>query len=98
MEGKRVPPEFVEPIRKLRSEYVFSEHAMVSKERNAELVDELGLRDYLLSRFAVAGTPEECRARLRELEAMGIENLRLTAHVPDRPAFIRLWSEEVVGR
>ncbi len=98
LEGKRVPPEFVEPIRKLRSEYVFSEHAMVSKRRNAELVDELGLRDYLLGRFAVAGEPGECRARLSELDAMGVENLRLTAHVPDRPAFIRLWSEEVAGR
>ena len=96
LEGKNVPPELAEPIRELRRRYVFTEHAMAEKPRNAELVDELGLRDFLLDRFAVAGTPEECRARLKELAALGVENLRVTAHVPDRPGFIRLWSEEVM--
>ncbi len=95
--GKHVPAGMEEPILKLRRRYVFSEHAMAQKETNAALVDELGLRDFLLDRFAVAGTPEECRARLGELEAMGIKNIRLTAHVPDQPAFIRLWSEKVMG-
>lgn len=98
LEGKNVPPGKAESILELRRRYVFSEHAMPGKDTNADLVDELRLRDFLLERFAVAGTPEECRARLGELEAMGIENIRLTAHVPDRPAFIRLWSKEVMGR
>ena len=98
LEGKNVPPELEEPIRELRRRYDFSEHAMAEKPRNAELVDELGLREFLLNRFAVAGTPEECRARLKKLAALGVENLRVTAHVPDRPAFIRLWGEEVMGK
>jgi len=98
LEGKHVPPGMAGPIRELRRRYVFSEHAMAEKDANAALVDELGLRGFLLERFAIAGTPEECRARLGELEGMGIENIRLTAHVPNRPAFMRLWSEEVMGR
>ncbi|MEE9275345.1 MAG: LLM class flavin-dependent oxidoreductase [bacterium] len=61
------------------------------------LVDELGLREYLLDRFAVAGTPGECRARIAALKKMGVQNLRVSAHVPDRPAFIRTWGEEVMG-
>jgi 5,10-methylenetetrahydromethanopterin reductase len=96
LEGKHVPPRIARPIQELRRRYVFNEHAMAEKETNAALVDELGLRDFLLDRFAIAGTPEECRARLNALEEMGIEKIRLTAHVPDRPAFMRLWSEEVM--
>lgn len=98
LEGKNVPPDMVEPVTELRRRYVFREHAMPQNEMNAQLVDELRMRHFLLDRFAVAGTPAECRERLKSLEAMGVEKIRLTAHVPDRPAFIRLWSREVMGR
>ena len=40
----------------------------IDKRSNADLVDDLGLCEYLLERFAVAGTPLECQQRLHELE------------------------------
>ncbi|MED5579116.1 MAG: LLM class flavin-dependent oxidoreductase [Nitrospinota bacterium] len=94
-ENKHIPTEFLKPIRILEEKYLHAEHEMVDKRSNADLVDELGLREYLLDRFSVAGTPSECQQRLKELEKMGVQHLRITAHVPDRPLFIKNWSEAV---
>ncbi len=98
LEGKRVPAELHSAVRALERQYASHEHEMVDKQTNADLVDSLGLRSYLLERFAIAGTPAECAARVESLRAVGVENLRLSAHVPDKPAFIRTWSREVRAR
>lgn len=98
LEGRGIPKELLSAVRALKKEYAFHEHEMADKRANAELVDRLGLREYLLARFAVAGTPAECRKRLAELEAAGVRNLRISAHVPDKPAFIEAWGREVMGR
>lgn len=98
LEGRGVPKELRSAVRTLKKEYAFHEHEMTDKRANAELVDRLGLREYLLNRFAVAGTPAECRERIEELGAIGVGNLRISAHVPDKPAFIERWGREVMGR
>ncbi len=97
LEGRRIPKELLSSVAALKREYAFHEHEMVDRQANAELVDRLGLREYLLDRFAVAGTPAECRQKIRQMQAIGIENVRISAHVLDKPAFIRTWSREVMG-
>ncbi len=97
LDGRRIPRRFLSAVETLKREYAFHEHEMMDRQANAELVDRLGLREYLLDRFAIAGTPAECRARLESLRAIGVENLRISAHVPDKPAFIETWSREVMG-
>jgi 5,10-methylenetetrahydromethanopterin reductase len=43
-----------------------------------ERVDPDLVNDYLVRRFAIAGTPRECIARIQELSAAGVEHLMLT--------------------
>ena len=58
LEGKRIPEEYKDRIRELQKAYVFSEHESVgAHRRNAQIVDELGLTDYLADRFTLCGPP-----------------------------------------
>ncbi|MFQ5879000.1 MAG: LLM class flavin-dependent oxidoreductase [Dehalococcoidia bacterium] len=72
-QGKHLPPELEEPVVRLRRGYSATDHLQPGPSRNLALVEELGLADYLLERFAFAGTPEECRQKLLQLEAIGVD-------------------------
>ncbi len=98
LKGKRVPKELEAGIRALREGYDTSQHGFIEKSHNAALVDRFGLGEYLAERFAVVGTPAECRKRLEELEKMGVRGLRINNNLPDRTAFMRTWSGAVRGR
>jgi alkanesulfonate monooxygenase SsuD/methylene tetrahydromethanopterin reductase-like flavin-dependent oxidoreductase (luciferase family) len=52
--------------------------------------------DYLARRFAIAGTPEECVARIKELERAGICNFLLTLPPRDYGETMRKWAEAVM--
>ena len=43
-----------------------------------ERVDLSLVTDYLVQRFSIAGTPEECIARVKELEEAGVQRVMLT--------------------
>ena len=79
-----------EPVMVLQREYVPAEHEQVGQTRNASLSDELGLTNYLADRFAVVGTPEECREKVPAIEKSGVGVLFITAIGPQ--------PEEIVGR
>ena len=49
---------------------------------DAALVEELGLFDYLARRFAVYGTPEECRTQIAIARAAGLRRVMFTALPP----------------
>ena len=51
----------------IQGEYVPAEHEQVGDTRNAAISDEFGVTDYLADRFAVVGTPEECRAKVSQI-------------------------------
>ena len=56
--------ELHEAMMAIQGEYVPAEHEQVGHTyRNAAISDEFGVTDYLADRFAVVGTPEECRAK-----------------------------------
>ncbi|PKB67612.1 MAG: hypothetical protein BZY81_04220 [SAR202 cluster bacterium Io17-Chloro-G4] len=98
LDGKHVPEEFRESIAILQREYVPVEHEQLGRTRNAVLSDELGLTDYLADRFAVVGTPEECRAKVRSIEAAGVDMLLITAIGPQPAEIIRRFGEDVIGQ
>ena len=81
----------------LHREYVPVEHEQLGQTRNAVLSDELGLTDYLADRFAVVGTPEECREKVRSIDAAGVDVLLITAIGPHPGEIIRRFGEEVIG-
>lgn len=97
LEGKNVPPELREAVSILRREYRPAEHEQVGATRNAALTDELGLTDYFADRFAVVGTPGECRAKARAIFAAGADVLLITAIGPSPDYIIRRFGEEVIA-
>ena len=97
LEGKNVPEELREPVSILHREYQATEHEQVGQTRNAKLTDELGLTDYFAERFAVAGTPEECRAKTRAIFDTGVDVLLITAIGPSPETIIRRFGEEVIA-
>ena len=97
LEGKHLPQEFREAIYALRREYQASEHEQIGQTRNATLTDELGLTDYFADRFAIAGTPEECRAKARSIFDSGVDVLLITAIGPDPDTILRRFGQEVIA-
>jgi 5,10-methylenetetrahydromethanopterin reductase len=67
-------PTLRKAISELRSRYRIDEHA-VGHGVNAQLLDELGLTEYLAGRFCVAGTPAECRKKVLDIATTGVDLL-----------------------
>ena len=61
-----------------------------------ERVDPDLVTDYLLQRFTIAGTPEECAARVRQLEAVGVKRLLLTPPNSIYNETMEAWARRVI--
>jgi 5,10-methylenetetrahydromethanopterin reductase len=97
LEGKGVPPDLHEKIRALQREYN-SHHHEIPGAANASLPDRWGLTDFLVDRFAIAGTPADCRAQVERAMAAGARQFLITGFVPDPRAFMRRFAREVADR
>ncbi len=98
LEGKHVPEALKESVSTLFREYVPAQHEQLGRTRNAALSDELGLTDYLADRFAVAGTPAECREKTRAIERAGVEVLLITSYGTQQEETIRRFGQEVIAQ
>lgn len=97
LEGKMVPDEYRDPIRELRDRYVSHEHEQTGETVNRRLPDELGLTDYLADRFAVVGTPDDCRAKLDEIASVdGLDGVLLTALSEDERGLVERMGRDVL--
>jgi len=94
LEGKGVPPDLHERIKALQRDYN-AHHHEVPGATNASLPDRWGLTEFLVDRFAVAGTPRDCVAQLSRAMAAGARQFIITGFVPDPRAFMRRWAREV---
>lgn len=95
--AKRIPPAVQGKVAQLLREYQYGEHLTPGRTANYHLADRLGLADYLLDRFAIAGTPEDCRAKLERLRECGLQNVCLSlSAAPDLPAYVRGFGEQVL--
>jgi 5,10-methylenetetrahydromethanopterin reductase len=79
-EGRGVPAALVPAIREMRRVY-----STRGREMDPGLVKRLGLFDYLRSRLAVAGTPEDCLEQVRAAAAAGVERLMFTVSLAADP-------------
>jgi 5,10-methylenetetrahydromethanopterin reductase len=61
-----------------------------------ERVDPDLVTDYLRQRFTIAGTPEECAARVKQLEAAGIKRLLLTPPNVNYNVTMETWGRRVL--
>jgi 5,10-methylenetetrahydromethanopterin reductase len=95
--AKRVPPEIEAKLGELFREYQFGEHLSRGQTSNYRLAERLGLTDYLVERFSIAGTPEDCCRKIERLRAAGIENICFNlGTVNDLAATLNLFGREVV--
>ncbi len=97
LEGKHVPEELHESVAVLQREYEPMEHEQLGHTRNATLSDELGLTDFLADRFAVVGTPAECREKVAAIAKAGIDVLLATAIGPKPDVIIERFGRGVAA-
>jgi 5,10-methylenetetrahydromethanopterin reductase len=96
MDGKGLPDEYREAITTLSQRYDSRVHATPEKAAaNARLVRELGLVDFLARRSVIAGTPERCVERIREVAASGSTNLIVSQFVNDPLEFMQIFAERI---
>ncbi len=66
-------------------------------DADAALVDELGLFDYLSRRFAIYGTPAQCRDQILAARAAGVERIMFTVSLASDPlGTVELFGSEVL--
>jgi 5,10-methylenetetrahydromethanopterin reductase len=63
-----------------------------------ERVDPDLVTAYLLERFTIAGTPEECIAKVKRLEADGIRRILLTPPNAIYDEVMETWGAQVIGK
>jgi 5,10-methylenetetrahydromethanopterin reductase len=63
-----------------------------------ERVDSEVVTDYLVHRFSIAGTPDECITRIEQLEAAGIRRLMLTPPEGIYDQVMETFAREVIPR
>jgi 5,10-methylenetetrahydromethanopterin reductase len=86
-----VPPKEVAGVEKFMAGF---EIAKPIEER----VDPDLVTDYLLERFTIAGTPEQCIAKVKRLEAAGVSRLLLTPPGAIYDQVMEDWGKRVIGR
>lgn len=97
LQGKALPEELGPRVQGLMSEYQSRFHAQPGAANpNRGLLDKYGLRSYLARLGTIAGPPERCVERLREVVAMGARNLILSQFVDDSYAWMRTFGDEVL--
>jgi 5,10-methylenetetrahydromethanopterin reductase len=95
--AKRVPPAVEPRLAELFREYQFGEHLSRGQSSNYRLAERLGLAEYLLERFSIAGTPEDCCRTIERLRASGVENICFNlGTVNDLAATLDLFGREVL--
>ncbi|MGH7848062.1 MAG: LLM class flavin-dependent oxidoreductase [Candidatus Binatia bacterium] len=93
---QHVPEPLKTNLRRFHQGYDYAQHG-VKTGKNARMLDELGLTEYFMDRFAVGGTPDDIVARVKSLAALGIENLWMSSPGDD-PKALDLLGHEVLPR
>lgn len=86
-----VPPEELDGVKR------FMEAFDISKPLE-EKVDTGLVTDYMARRFSIAGTPDECAARVKELERAGVSRFLLTPPEKIWGEMVEAWAQEVIPR
>lgn len=63
-----------------------------------ERVDPSFVTDYLLERFTIAGTPEQCIAKVKRLEADGVQRILLTPPNAIYDQVMEAWGKRVIAK
>jgi hypothetical protein len=100
LDGKLVPDALREKVQEYVDGYVLYDHVLQGGQ-NPKRMEKLGLTDYALRRFALAGAPRDWIARIEELAGAGATKLwvGLGGGDFDRQRHeLRLLGEEIMPR
>jgi 5,10-methylenetetrahydromethanopterin reductase len=100
LDGKLVPDELRARIQEYVDGYELYDHVLQGG-RNPKRMDELGLTDYALRRFALAGTPRDWIERIAELAGAGAGKLWVGLGGPDldrQRHDLRVLGEEIMSK
>lgn len=99
LDEKHVPDEHKEAIRTLQEQYDPHDHESLNQDGHQDLVDDLGLTDFLADRFAIVGTADECVEQLRNLaDVEGVDGVLLPAYAEEKRQFISSFGEDIIPR
>jgi 5,10-methylenetetrahydromethanopterin reductase len=97
LDGKGLPDEYRDRVAGLLSEYQSRHHAQPGADNpNNALVDTYGLRSFLAAQGTIAGPPEHCVERVREVAAVGATNLIVSQFVSDQRTWMRTFADHVL--
>lgn len=100
LEGKHVPEELVARVQQYVDGYVTYEHVL-REGSNPRRMEELGLTEYALKRYALAGNPRDWIARIEELAQAGATKLWLNAeggNLDRQLHYMRMLGEQIMAR
>ncbi|UOX90023.1 LLM class flavin-dependent oxidoreductase [Amycolatopsis sp. FBCC-B4732] len=86
LHGKFVPEKYHAGIRALGEAYDLGTHGSMTAQQAAgyrELASRLGVRDYLLERFVIAGTRSDVAARVETLAKQGVRRFSASVAAAD---------------
>lgn len=84
-----LPRELTEFIA-ARDHYDYADHGRTGAEHASFVTDEV------VDRFCVLGTPDRCLAKLRELEALGVDQFNFYSMVDDPAGVIRSFGQDLI--
>lgn len=94
-----IPSRYSDAIAALARQYVISEHLMPgARRKNVQLVQQLGLEDYLTERFGIVGTPDDCLRQIERAAKAGATQLWMSVYFPHRQSFMERWGKEIIPR
>ena len=96
--GKLVPPQFADGIREVQRGYKPAHHEDLGESPNAQLMQDPELLAYMVDRFAVLGSPDDCVAQIQRIREAGIHQILFTGFVDDRPGLIEALGRDVFPR
>lgn len=95
-ERDMLSPDIRAKVVQLRERYDYSRHGRQASNPNADLVDELGLREFLGRRFALAGPPAGIIEGIRSLAAQGVAGLVIPAVGVDVDVLIERFGRDIL--
>ena len=100
LEDKCVPNDLREKIQTYVDGYVLYDHVLQAG-RNPQRMDELGLTDYALRRFALAGNPGDWISRIEEVAQAGATQLWVSlggGRLERQLHYMRILGNEIMSR
>jgi alkanesulfonate monooxygenase SsuD/methylene tetrahydromethanopterin reductase-like flavin-dependent oxidoreductase (luciferase family) len=97
LDDKGLPDDLRDRMEGLMREYQPVHHAQPGSENpNNRLIDKYGLRSYLAAQGTIAGPPERCVERIREVAGIGATNLIFSQFVGDQQSWMRRFAADVL--